>query len=89
MGFAMRMDFVDVVVDDSLQNVKVNGKNICIGIENRLTLVPGHVKPRGVAGLEQLQSMEQRRRREWHQVVDLSVIGTVAVRRSRSAVVHS
>ena len=58
-------------------------------VENRLTLVPGHVKPRGVAGLEQLQSMEQRRRRERHQAVDLSVIGTVAVRRSRSAVVHN
>ena len=28
MGFAMRMNFVDVVVDDSLKNVKVNGKNI-------------------------------------------------------------
>ena len=68
---------------------KVDGKNIRICVENRLTLVPGHVKPCGVAGLEQLQSMEQRRRRERHQAVDLSVIGTVAVRRSRSAVVHN
>ena len=68
---------------------KVDGKNIRVCVENRLTFVPGHVKPRGVAGLEQLQSMEQRRRRERHQAVDLSVVGTVAVRRSRSAVVHS
>ena len=32
MGFAMRMDFVDVVVDDSLKNVKVNGKILYVNV---------------------------------------------------------
>ena len=81
--------FAGVQVAGAVGFGKVDGKNIRVCVENRLTLVPGHVKPRGVAGLEQLQSMEQRRRRERHQAVDLSVIGTVAVRRSRSAVVHN
>ena len=70
--------FAGVQVAGAVGFGKVDGKNIRVCVENRLTLVPGHVKPRGVAGLEQLQSMEQRRRRERHQAVDLSVIGTVA-----------
>ena len=37
MGFAMRMNFVDVVVDDSLKNVKVNGKNIGYQFDIRLS----------------------------------------------------
>lgn len=81
--------FAGVQVAGAVGFGKVDSKNIRVCVENWLTLVPGHVKPRGVAGLEQLQSMEQRRRRERHQAVDLSVIGTVAVRRSRSAVVHN
>ena len=81
--------FTGVQVAGAVGFGKVDGKNIRVCVENRLTFVPGHVKPRGVAGLEQLQSMEQRRRCERHQAVDLSVIGTVAVRRSRSAVVHN
>ena len=32
MGFAMRMNFVDVVVDDSLKNVKVNGKILYVNV---------------------------------------------------------
>lgn len=81
--------FAGVQVAGAVGFGKVDGKNIRVCVENRLTLVPGHVKPRGVAGLEQLQSMEQRCRRERHQAVDLSMIGTVAARRSRSAVVHN
>lgn len=42
MGFAMRMDFVDVVVDDSLKNVKVNGKNIGYQFDIRLSYYRGH-----------------------------------------------
>ena len=42
MGFAMRMDFVDVVVDDSLKNVKVNGKNIGYQFDICLSYYHGH-----------------------------------------------
>lgn len=42
MGFAMRMNFVDVVVDDSLKNVKVNGKNIGYQFDIRLSYYRGH-----------------------------------------------
>ena len=38
----MRMNFVDVVVDDSLKNVKVNGKNIGYQFDIRLSYYRGH-----------------------------------------------
>lgn len=50
--------FAGVQVAGAVGFGKVDGENIRVCVENRLTLVPGHVKPRGVAGLEQLQSME-------------------------------
>lgn len=42
MGFAMRMNFVDVVVDDSLKNIKANGKNVGYQFDIRLSYYRGH-----------------------------------------------
>lgn len=41
MGFAMRMNFVDVVVDDSLKNIEANGKNVGYQFDIRLSYYRG------------------------------------------------
>ena len=57
---------------------KVDRKHLGIGVEQRLALVAGHVKARGVAGREQLQRMEQRRGGKRQQPVDLAVAQLIA-----------
>ncbi len=42
MGFAMRLNFVDVVVDDSLQNYYVDGKKMGYQFDMRLSYYRGH-----------------------------------------------
>lgn len=42
MRFAMRMNFVDVVVDNSLKNIKANGKNVGYQFDIRLSYYRGH-----------------------------------------------
>ena len=52
---------------------EVDGENLGIGIEQRLALVPGHMKACGVTRGEQLERVEQRRVRERQQPIDLAV----------------
>ena len=42
MGFAMRMNFVDVIVDDSFKNYYVNGKKMGYQFDIRLSYYRGH-----------------------------------------------
>lgn len=42
MAFAMRVNFVDVVCDNSLQNIYVNGKKRGFGFDIRLSYYRGH-----------------------------------------------
>ncbi|MBE5890691.1 MAG: hypothetical protein E7282_06935 [Lachnospiraceae bacterium] len=42
MGFAMRMNFVDVVVDNSLKHYDVNGKRMGYQFDIRLSYYRGH-----------------------------------------------
>lgn len=42
MGFAMRMNFVDVVVDNSLKHYYVNGKRMGYQFDIRLSYYRGH-----------------------------------------------
>ena len=42
MAFAMRMNFVDVVVSDSLKNYYVNGKKMGYQFDIRLSYYRGH-----------------------------------------------
>lgn len=42
MAFAMRINFVDVVVDDSLKNYYVNGKKVGYQFDIRLSYYRGH-----------------------------------------------
>lgn len=42
MGFAMRVNFVDVICDDSLTNEYVNGKKTGYGFDVRLSYYRGH-----------------------------------------------
>lgn len=42
MGFAMRVNFVDVICDDSLKNEYVNGKKAGYSFEVRLSYYRGH-----------------------------------------------
>lgn len=42
MAFAMRMNFVDVVVDDSLKHYRVNGKKMGYQFDIRLSYYRGH-----------------------------------------------
>ncbi len=42
MGFAMRMNFVDVVVDHSLKHYNVNGKRMGYQFDIRLSYYRGH-----------------------------------------------
>jgi len=42
MGYAMRINFVDVVVDDSLKNSYVNGKKLGYEFQIRLSYYRGH-----------------------------------------------
>lgn len=42
MGFAMRVNFVDVICDDSLKNEYVNGKKMGYSFDVRLSYYRGH-----------------------------------------------
>ena len=42
MAFAMRINFVDVVVDDSLKNYYINGKKMGYQFDIRLSYYRGH-----------------------------------------------
>ena len=42
MGFAMRINFVDVICDDSLKNIYVNGKKNGFDFDIRLSYYRGH-----------------------------------------------
>lgn len=42
MGFAMRMNFVDVIVDDSFKNYYANGKKMGYQFDIRLSYYRGH-----------------------------------------------
>ena len=42
MAFAMRMNFTDVVVDDSLKSIQVNGKKLGYQFDIRLSYYRGH-----------------------------------------------
>ena len=42
MGLALRLNFVDVVCDDSLKNLRANGKKIGYQFDVRLSYYRGH-----------------------------------------------